>query len=75
MECEFDRLEENNLKEYAVKSRVVPFINKWVLKDTLTVREQPYYLNANEAFGRTNFSPDLSVAVKLISSKTLSIIV
>ena len=57
---EFDRLQENYLKEYAIRSRVVPSINKWVLKDTLTVREQPYYLNANEAFGRSNFAPDLS---------------
>lgn len=55
---EYDRLDENNLKEFAIRSRVVPNINKWVLKDTLTVREQPYYLNANEAFGRTNFAPD-----------------
>jgi hypothetical protein len=59
---EFDRLEENNVKELSLKSRVVPNINKWVLKDCDTVREQPYYLNANEAFGRTNFAPDLSVA-------------
>ena len=58
---EYDRLQENYLKEYAINSRVVPTINKWVLKDTLTVREQPYYLNANEAFGRSNFSADLSV--------------
>ena len=58
---EYDRLQENYLKEYAIQSRVVPTINKWVLKDTLTVREQPYYLNANEAFGRSNFSADLSV--------------
>ena len=57
---EFDRLQENYLKEYAITSRVVPSINKWVLKDSLTVREQPYYLNANEAFGRSNFAPDLS---------------
>jgi hypothetical protein len=55
---EYDRLQENSLKEFAVDSRVVPNINKWVLKDSLTVREQPYYLNSNEAFGRTNFSPD-----------------
>ena len=55
---EYDRLDENNLKEFAIRSRVVPNINKWVLKDSLTVREQPYYLNANEAFGRTNFAPD-----------------
>ncbi len=57
---EYDRLQENNIKEFAVRSRTVPNINKWVLKDTLTVREQPYYLNANEAFGRTNFSPDFN---------------
>ena len=59
---EFDRLQENYLKEYAVRSRVVPTINKWVLKDTKTVREQPYYLNANEAFGRSNFAPDLTTS-------------
>ncbi len=57
---EFDRLKENQLKEFAINSRVVPNINKWVLKDSLTVRDQPYYLNTNEAFGRTNFSPDLT---------------
>ena len=57
---EYDRLQENNLKEFVIQSRVVPNINKWVLKDSLTVREQPYYLNANEAFGRTNFSPDFN---------------
>jgi hypothetical protein len=59
---EFDRLKENSLKEYATNSRIVPNINKWVLKDSVTVREQPYYLNVNEAFGRTNFSPDLTIS-------------
>ena len=58
---EFDRLKENQLKEFSTNSRIVPNINKWVLKDSLTVRDQPYYLNTNEAFGRTNFSPDISV--------------
>lgn len=60
IESEFDRLKENQLKEFATNSRVVPNINKWVLKDSLTVRDQPYYLNTNEAFGRTNFSPDIT---------------
>ena len=60
IQSEYDRLQENYLKEFAVESRVVPTINKWVLKDTVTVREEPYYLNANEAFGRSNFSADLS---------------
>jgi len=58
---EYDRLEENSLQEFAVESRVVPNINKWVLKDAKTVRDNPYYLNVNEAFGRTNFSPDITV--------------
>ena len=57
---EFDRLKENQLKEFSINSRVVPNINKWVLKNSLTVKDQPYYLNTSEAFGRTNFSPDLS---------------
>jgi hypothetical protein len=61
---EFDRLKENQLKEFAINSRIVPNINKWVLKDSLTVREQPYYLNTDEAFGRTNFSPDLTATMR-----------
>lgn len=57
---EFNRLEENNTTQFSTISRVVPFINKWVLKDSLNVRENPYYLNTNEVFGNTNFSPDFS---------------
>ena len=58
---EYDRLKENYTAANSVRSRITPNINKWVLKDSMTVREQPYYLNANEAFGRTNFAPDLSI--------------
>lgn len=57
---EYDRLKENYTKEYSTDSRVVPLINKWVLKDGTTVREEPYHLNINEAFGRTNFAPDIT---------------
>jgi len=64
IDSEYDRLQENGLKEFAVESRVVPNINKWVLKDVKTVRDNPYYLNVNEAFGRTNFSPDITVEGK-----------
>ena len=56
---EYDRLNENKIKEFAIGSRVVPNINKWVLKNGITVREEPYHLNAYSAFGRTNFAPDL----------------
>lgn len=60
LKTEYDRLQENNTKEFATNSRVVPNINKWVLKDVVNVRENPYYLNANSAFGRTNFAADIT---------------
>ena len=56
---EFDRLQENYTSEFATVSRVIPTINKWSLLNSKNVRENPYYLNVNEAFGETNFSPDL----------------
>ena len=55
---EFDRLQENNTTSFATESRVVPYINKWCLNNTVNVRENPYYLNINEAFGETNFAPN-----------------
>lgn len=61
IESEYDRLSENEIKEFSIGSRVVPNINKWVLRNGNTVREEPYHLNANSAFGRTNFAPDLEV--------------
>ena len=67
---EYDRLKENYTKEYSTYSRIVPFINKWVLKDSMTVREEPYHLNTNEAFGRTNFSPDVTVEGRVQDSFT-----
>jgi hypothetical protein len=57
---EYDRLRENFTKDYAVKSRVVPYINKWSSKGT-DCRDNPYRLNNSLAFGITNFSPDTEV--------------
>ena len=55
---EYDRLEENYLKQQAVASRVIPYINKWSwLKDGKNVRNLPYSLNLSEAFGQNNFAP------------------
>ena len=56
---EYERLQENNTTKFATESRVVPYINKWVLNNSLNCRENPYYLNLNEAFGETNFSPNM----------------
>jgi len=55
---EYQRLEENFLKDQAVASRVIPYINKWVWYDGGTdVRNNPYRLNVNLAFGTNNFAP------------------
>ena len=55
---EYNRLEENYIKQQAVASRVIPYINKWsYLEDGKNVRNLPYKLNLSEAFGRNNFSP------------------
>lgn len=67
---EYDRLQENYLKDTATLSRTVPFINKWVYKNGLTAREKPYFLTTSEAFGKTNFAPDLLVSGRQPKSMT-----
>ena len=58
IKSEYDRLEENFLKQQAVASRVIPYINKWSwLNDGKNVRNLPYSLNLSEAFGQNNFAP------------------
>lgn len=57
---EYDRLRENFNKDYAVKSRVVPYINKWAQTGT-DCRDNKYRLNNSFAFGLTNFSPDTEI--------------
>tara|TARA_R110001592_G_scaffold120545_3_gene324995 strand:- start:68261 stop:72856 length:4596 start_codon:yes stop_codon:yes gene_type:complete len=55
---EYDRLEENYLKQQAVASRVIPYINKWgYMNDGKNVRNLPYKLNLSESFGRNNLAP------------------
>jgi hypothetical protein len=55
---EYDRLKENDVKQLAIASRVVPYINKWVYDDDgLDVRQNPYRLNADAAFRYPNFGP------------------
>ena len=55
---EYNRLEENFIKQQAVASRVIPYINKWSwLNDGKNVRNLPYSLNLSEAFSQNNFAP------------------
>lgn len=57
---EYDRLNENELKESALLSRMVPTIMKFSLKDSFNARNLPYTLNISEAFGADNISPDIT---------------
>tara|TARA_Y100000389_G_C17470614_1_gene530262 strand:+ start:5730 stop:10724 length:4995 start_codon:yes stop_codon:yes gene_type:complete len=57
IESEYERLNENYIKELTVPSRVVPTINKWVYRNGKNVRESDYRLSSSDAFGINNFSP------------------
>lgn len=57
IKSEYDRLQENYIKELTVPSRIIPSINKWVYRNGLDTREQDYRLSSSSAFGITNFSP------------------
>lgn len=61
---EYDRLKENELKETAVLSRVVPTICKFELVNASNARNLPYILNVNEAFGEDNLSPNIEIDSK-----------
>jgi len=58
---EYDRLNENILKETALKSRIVPTIMKYSLKNGTNARNLPYILNVNEALGTNNISPEIKL--------------
>jgi len=58
---EYDRLQENYIKELALTSRIIPTINKWRYLDGVNVRENPYMLSMSEAFGKTNFAPNIKI--------------
>lgn len=60
---EYDRLEENFLKTLVLKSRVVPYINKWVSPQGKDIRDNQYRLNYHRSFGNTNFSPSAEMFV------------
>ena len=57
---EYDRLRENYTKDFAVTSKVVPYINKWVQEGT-DARDNYYRLNTSLAFGINNLSPNEDV--------------
>jgi hypothetical protein len=54
---EYDYTQDNYNPDFAVKSRVSPYITKWVYRGGTDVRGNGYRLNANIAFSPLNFSP------------------
>lgn len=58
IKSEYFRLEENFLTSQANISRIAPYINKWAwVNDGKDVRNHPYRLDVNQAFGLNNFAP------------------
>lgn len=57
LETEYEYLEENYTVTRANKSRIVPYINKWVYRGGTDARGNRYRLNVSPAFSPTNFSP------------------
>lgn len=57
-QTEYDFYKENYSKDFATKSKMIPYITKWVISDGLDARNNPYRLNTELIFGFNNFSPD-----------------
>lgn len=57
LDSEYDYTQDNYNPDFALKSRVSPYITKWVYRGGTDVRGNGYRLNANIAFSPLNFSP------------------
>jgi hypothetical protein len=55
---EYDFYKENEATDFALRSKIIPYITKWGIKNGLDSRDNPYRLNTEIVFGRNNFSPD-----------------
>lgn len=67
---EYNRLQENYTTKLANTSRVVPNINKWAYFEGFNTKEKPYMLSVSEAFGKTNFAPDITINGRDIDGMT-----
>jgi hypothetical protein len=57
LSSEYDYTQDNYNPDYALLSRVSPYITKWVYEKGTDTRGNGYRLNSNLAFGPLNFSP------------------
>jgi hypothetical protein len=57
LDSEYDYTNDNYNPDFALKSRVVPYITKWTYRGGTDIRGNDYRLNSNIAFSPLNFSP------------------
>jgi hypothetical protein len=55
---EYDYYKENDSVDFALRSKIIPYITKWGIKNGKDSRDNPYRLNTELVFSRNNFSPD-----------------
>ena len=55
---EYDYYKENDSTDFALRSKILPYITKWGIKNGNDSRNNPYRLNTELIFGKNNFSPD-----------------
>jgi hypothetical protein len=55
---EYDYYKENESLDFALRSKMIPYITKWGIKNGKDSRDNPYRLNTELIFSRNNFSPD-----------------
>ena len=57
-QTEYDYYKENDALDFAVRSKILPYITKWGILEGKDSRDNQYRLNTELVFGRNNFSPD-----------------
>jgi hypothetical protein len=57
-DSEYDFYKENESLDFSLRSKMIPYITKWGIKNGKDSRDNPYRLNTEIIFGRNNFSPD-----------------
>ena len=57
-QTEYDYYKENDSLDFAVRSKILPYITKWGMREGTDSRDNKYRLNTELIFGRNNFSPD-----------------
>lgn len=56
-QTEYDYYKENSSSDFALESKMIPYITKWSILNGKDARSNPYRLNTELAFGFNNFSP------------------